>query len=256
MRSCNIWFYHIGLDLFRTQGDHFVSDMARSFGLGSPTGIQGVAEQPGNIQNPTTDDEAVRMAIGQFTVLVTPLQVADFVAAVANGGTLYKPQVIEKIAPLDTAPTFAFKPETRGTLPVSPENLKVVQDAMRSVIENAKGTAHYTFSGMGIPIYGKTGTAQSDKEMPHAWFAAYTAAKREDKPDIAVAVVVEYAGDGSEFAAPMVRRILEVYFEGSPRKLYPWESTYNVTRTPTPLFTDTPVPTDTPMPDSTATPTQ
>jgi penicillin-binding protein 2 len=182
--------------------------------------------------------------------------VANFVAAVGNGGTLYKPQVIEKIAPLDGASTFTFKPEIRGKLPVSPENLKVVQDAMRSVIENVKGTAHTTFSGMGIPIYGKTGTAQSDHEKPHAWFAAFTGAKREDKPDIAVVVVAEYAGDGSEFAAPMVRRILEVYFEGSPRRLYPWESTYNVTRTPTPLVTDTPVPTDTPMPEDTATPTQ
>ncbi|HEY3344524.1 MAG TPA: penicillin-binding transpeptidase domain-containing protein [Anaerolineaceae bacterium] len=256
MRSCDPWFYQIGLGLYDQMGADYVAKLARAFGLGSRTGIgdSGIGDAAGNVQDPVEKIDAVQMAIGQYTLLVTPLQVADFVAAVGNGGTLYKPQLIEKIAPLDGSPIFTFKPVANGKLPVTPANLKIVQDAMRTVISDTRGTAHYVFSGMQIPIYGKTGTAQSDKEKPHAWFAAYTDAKRPDKPDIAVVVVAEYAGEGSDFAAPMVRRILEVYFTGQPQKLYSWEASYNVTRTPTPEFTNTPVPvppTDTPVPADT-----
>ena len=250
MRSCNPWFYHIGVELFRQKGSNFLADIARGFGLGNGTGIGGVGDAGGNVQDPTNDPEAAQAAIGQYTLLVTPLQVANFVAAVGNGGTLYRPQIIEKIAPLDGDPDFTFKPEERGKLPISPANLQVVQEAMRSVIQNNKGTAHYVFASLREPVYGKTGTAQSDGEKPHAWFAAYTDAKRADKPDIAVAVVAEYAGEGSEIAAPIVRRIIEIYFYGQPSRLYPWEASYYVTKTPTPLYTDTPVPevTDTPTP--------
>jgi penicillin-binding protein 2 len=110
------------------------------------------------------------------------------------------------------------------------------------------------FVGMQTPIYGKTGTAQSDQEKPHAWFAAYTDANNPDKPDIAVAVVAEYAGEGSDFAAPMVRRILEVYYTGQPERLYSWEAAYNVTKTPTPIASDTPIPQDTETPTPEASP--
>jgi cell division protein FtsI/penicillin-binding protein 2 len=254
MRSCDPWFYQIGLDLYDKEGPGYLAKMARGFGLGSRTGINQIADAAGNVQDAGQPIDGVHLAIGQYTLLVTPLQVADYVAAVGNGGTLYTPQLVEKIAPLDGDPLFTFKPQTHGQLPVSPANLKIVQDAMRTVISDTRGTAHYVFSGMQIPIYGKTGTAQSDKEKPHAWFAAYTDAKQAGKPDIAVAVVDEYAGEGSDFAAPMVRRILEIYFNGQPGKLYSWEASYNVTKTPTPLATDTPLPappTDTPVPEAT-----
>jgi penicillin-binding protein 2 len=250
MRSCDPWFYHIGLGLYRQEGAEYMAKLARAFGLGSKTGIEssGIQENPGNVVDPGSEIDAVHLSIGQYTLLVTPLQVADYVAAVGNGGTLYKPQMIEKISPLDGDPVFTFKKEVRGTLPVSPANLKIVQDAMRTVISDNRGTAHFVFVGMQTPIYGKTGTAQSDQEKPHAWFAAYTNANNPDKPDIAVAVVAEYAGEGSDFAAPMVRRILEVYYSGQPQRLYPWEQTYNVTKTPTPIASDTPIPQDTETP--------
>jgi penicillin-binding protein 2 len=236
-----------------------VTRMAQFFGLGSKTGINGLdsdAESAGSIPQPQSLSDAVNQSIGQGKMLVTPLQVADFVAAVGNGGTLYVPNLIEKIAPPDGDPSYVFAPKVRGTLAVSAENLKYVQDAMRSVVANKRGTAYYVLANLSWVVTGKTGTAQTSTDMPHAWFAGYSMANDPKHPDIAVAIIAENAGEGADIAAPIYRRVMSLYFSDGTNSggVLPWEArpyvvaspTSNVTDTPTTAPADTETPTPTP----------
>ncbi len=247
MRSCNPFFWQIGYTLYQNNRSNDIANMARAFGLGSQTGIQQIAENSGQILDPDNDVVGVvNQAIGQGTVQVTPLQVARFIAAIGNGGTLYRPQLVEKIQPIEGASITAFKPEAQGTLPLQPERLKFIQDAMISVVQNPRGTANFRLRGLSIPVAGKTGTAESGDVRPHAWFAGYTmASENTGLPDIAIAVVLEYAGEGSDWAAPVFKRIVEVYYNGTPQSLYWFESNFGVTETPTPFGG---IPTKTPKP--------
>jgi penicillin-binding protein 2 len=237
MRSCNPYFYHIALDLYRHKSGTYLADMARSFGLGEATGIDAVAENPGAINNPTDDGSASQMGIGQGDMLVTPLQVVDFVAAIANGGTLYRPQIIQSINSQDGSVLQSFSPDIRSTLPVSQATLDAVRQGMKMVVSDPRGTAHSTLAGLEFAVYGKTGTATTSTDQPHAWFAGYTAENKTDKPDIAVVVICENAGEGATYAAPIFRRIVESYFTGNPETLYRWEKAFYLTNTPAPTKT-------------------
>ena len=235
MRSCNPYFWHIGLDLYRQGMTDAISEMARGFGLGSATGIEGVDEEDGNIPDPKDEVEAINLAIGQGDTLVTPLQVAQFFAALGNGGTLYQPQLIEKIVPPNDQPSYTFQPISKGELPISVETLDAIQRGMRAVVENVRGTAAWVLSSYSQNSYamsGKTGTAESGYQESHAWFAGYTRENRENKPDIAIAVIAEYAGEGSEVAAPIFRGIVQYYFEGRRTYPLPWESYVGVLALP------------------------
>ena len=233
MRSCDPWFYHIGYTLWQQSQENtikanFLSDMARSFGLGKASGIEQVAESEGSIPNATDGLDATSIAIGQGKVLVTPLQVADYIAAVANNGTLFRPQLVEKIQPVSGDAVNVFKAQAKGSLPVTPANLKTIQEAMREVAINKRGTAYSTLGNFGIPTAAKTGTAESSAVQPDAWFAGYSMAGNPDKPDIAVAVLVQNKGEGATWAAPIFRRVMEIYFYGKPQTYYRWESSLGV----------------------------
>jgi penicillin-binding protein 2 len=246
--SCNPWFWHIGRALFE-HNPQWLPDTARGFGLGQITGLEVLAETPGRIPDPAwkleTQGQAwevldsLNLAIGQGDVLVTPLQVARLVAAVGNAGTLMRPQLVHHIAPPGGEPTFTFRPEIAGQLPLDEAQLTALQTGMHNVTREPIGTARDRFRGFRIPIAGKTGTAETGMpglEDPDAWFAGYTMANREDRPDIAVAVWAANRGQGSDFAAPIFRRIVEAYF-GLPFVRYPWEESVGVVATPEPTGT-------------------
>jgi penicillin-binding protein 2 len=248
MRSCNPYFWDIGYTLYQNNRSNDIANMARAFGLGSLTGIGQIEESAGQINNPEGDPiEVVNQAIGQGTVQVTPLQVARFIAALGNGGTLLRPQLVEKIEPVDGGTgELIFKPEAQGTLPIQQFRLEAIQQAMISVVADSRGTANFRLRGLRIPVAGKTGTAESGSGDPHAWFAGYTmAGEASGLRDIAIAVILENQGEGSDWAAPVFQRIIESYYYGAPQTLLWYESNFGVTETPTPFGG---VPTETPEP--------
>ncbi len=250
MRSCDPYFWHIGLDLYNNNRAGDIAAMAQEFGLATKTGIVGLdpsEEAAGAITVPSEPIAATNQAIGQGDMGVTPLQVARFIAAIGNGGTLYRPQLIEKIQPVNGDAINLFKPEAAGTLPLRPDNLKALQDAMWMVVNDSRGTANFRLRGLNVPVAGKTGTAETCPGCkPYAWFAGYTLANEQDTglSNIAIAVMVEDKGEGSDWGAPIFRAMVETYYYGSPQAI-PWFGPFGNPYTPTPLGG---IPTKTPRP--------
>jgi penicillin-binding protein 2 len=219
--SCDITFYQVGL-LLNGVNQSLLPDYARGFGLGARTGIE-IEEEPGLVPDPAwkiqakgegwAPGDAVNLAIGQSELQVTPLQIATMLAAVGNGGTLYRPQVVEMIASDPRNPDWVFEPAVAAQLPVSADNLAVIQDSLYKVTSAADGTAYQAFEGLSVSAAGKTGTAESGQRNPHAWFAGYAPA---EDPEIAIAVIVENAGEGATYAAPLFRKVIETYFDIQP----------------------------------------
>lgn len=239
MRSCNPWFYEIGFVLYNNDFPLLIPEMARGFGLGSPTGLSILGEESGRVddldENPAVGSgQAVQQAIGQHTTLLTPLQAALYVAALGNGGTLYQPQLVEYLETTDGSRSLVFSPIINGTLPISENTLLNIQAAMRLVVKSPRGTAYRTFGSFTIQMAGKTGTASVPGGDPHAWFIGYTTNENPNRPDIAIAVIVENGGEGSEMAAPIFRRLVEIYFFGKPQTRYPWEEQIGVVAPPAP----------------------
>jgi penicillin-binding protein 2 len=241
MRSCNPWFYRIGERLYGAGMETALSEMAVGFGLGAPTEVD-INEAPGNIpETAGTCVNSAQMAIGQGEILVTPLQVVRFIAALANGGKLYRPALVEEIRPDSGPASYTFSPEYEGQLPVSDATLASIQEALRMVVDSPRGTAYWALDGLGVPVSGKTGTAQTPSGNAHAWFAGYSTQNDPERPDIAVVVLVENGGEGSAVAAPVFRRVMALYFSDyeDPGGTLPWETAPFTIQTPTPAPTAT-----------------
>ena len=211
-QSCDVTFYQVGQKLDQTDRN-LLPNFARAFGLGKETGIE-LAESPGIVPDPNKGTwrpgDTINLVIGQGDLLTTPLQIVDMMAAVANGGTLYRPRLVARVSSLADGTEKVFPTDARGKLPVSAATLTSIRQALARVTADSTGTAYNAFRGAKVAIAGKTGTAEVLKTgEPHSWFAAYAPA---DNPKIAVVVIAEHGGEGSTTAAPIVREIVEGYF--------------------------------------------
>jgi penicillin-binding protein 2 len=217
-QSCNVVFYEVGLALHRSD-PQLLPTWARNYGLGLSTGIVGLEEGNGvvpdeawkqaNLNQPLFDGDAVNTAIGQGFMLATPLQVVRMLASIGNGGRLMRPKVVDRIVHVDGSEEV-FEPEVASMLPISAENLALIRGSLEDITSGARGTARRAFEGFPYKVAGKTGTAESGQKEPHAWFAGYAPA---DQARVAIAVVVEEAGEGSQVAAPLFRQVTESFFE-------------------------------------------
>lgn len=226
VRSCDVFFWEMGLRLNSIDVD-LLPSYSHHFGFGELTGIEAVDESAGLVPDPEWKEEfftgegnpfwvpgdAVNLAVGQGDLLTTPLQVANMMAAIANGGTLYQPHLVMRISGTPHEEEQVFTSSERGQVPISEANLQVIRDGLDRVTSGEGGTARYAFEGAAFTSAGKTGTAETAEEKPHAWFAGYAPV---EAPQIVVAVVVENSGEGSVFAAPICRQVMEAFFFGPP----------------------------------------
>ena len=244
--SSDTYFYDVGARFWigrEKYGPTAIQDTARQFGLGQRTGIRLASEAEGRVSDPNVRKrlnekspkafpdpkwfigDNVITAIGQGETVVTPLQLAMEYATFANGGTLYQARIANQITipddPTGAAP-FALAPVTRSTVPLPPEIRDPVHQGLRGAVASTYGTAAPAFAGYsGMPVAGKTGTAQQTGKQDTALFASYGPA---DTPQYAVTVVLEEGGFGGTTAAPVARRIWEFLSGRAPGEVRPAES--------------------------------
>src|SRR5438876_4117270 len=217
--SCDVFFYNAGLKV----GAPAMAKWALAFGFGAPTGIEFGSEKPGLIPQPKMSKkgkpmswhagETVNMSIGQGQVLVTPMQVARMMAAIANGGVLWKPRLVQRIERPEKGVVWGDAGSVTGHVDLSPMVLAFLRQSLWAVVND--GGTGVAARIPGLDIAGKTGTAQtvanskSEKGQDHAWFAAFAPVK---DPEVVVIVLVERGGKGGEVAAPIARQILNAIF--------------------------------------------
>jgi penicillin-binding protein 2 len=205
--SCNPAFYEIGLKLDQLDSN-VLPGFARTFGLGSPTGIVGVNDVAGTVPDPAwkqqqvgeawTSGDAVNLAIGQGYLLATPLQMANAYAALARGGSLLAPVLVQ-----------GQDQQQLGSLDLAPTTLAAIADGMKRVTSTPQGTAYYAFTTEKLPIAAKTGSAENENPDAHAWFVGYLP---PDKPSLLVLVMVEGGQHGGTVAAPIARQVIDMAY--------------------------------------------
>ncbi|MGH2663007.1 MAG: penicillin-binding protein 2 [Actinomycetota bacterium] len=236
IQSCDTVFYKFGLDFWadrQGRGD-FMQHELRKWGFGDLTGIDIPGETQGRVPDarwkqtvhtqypdlfpePTwLPGDNINMSIGQGDLLLTPLQLATAYSAIANGGTLYRPQVALRVQRPDGTVIRRFEGERTGKVPATRGTLAAIANALRGVVSSGSGTATAAFAGFPLdehPVAGKTGTSEVAGKQPDSWFAAFAPA---DAPEFVVVAVVEQGGHGSQVAAPIVRRIMEGLLDLEP----------------------------------------
>jgi len=154
--------------------------------------------------------DTLNMSIGQGNNLYTPLQLANYIASIANGGTLWKPYLVQKVIGPDGRLVKEYKPEVLKKIPASPRTLELIRRGMLAVTQPG-GTAAGRFAGFPIKVAGKTGTAQTGKGKDnHGLFVGFAP---YDNPQVAVAAIIEYGGHGGTSAGVVAKDVLAAYFK-------------------------------------------
>jgi penicillin-binding protein 2 len=217
-RSCNTWFYQVGIDT----GPEVFLNLSRRLGMGEKSGLPLIGESPGlvptnewmmkNERRRILDGDTANMSIGQGSLLASPLQVAQLMAGIGNGGALPKLSLVSQIQDTRGRVVKSVVPERKNWLGMDPVAVEIVRDGMRDVVEKGYGTGRsgnlsYT------TLAGKTGTAQwgpPSLKQRLAWFAGFLP---HDNPRYAFAVLYEgkpgQTVSGGRMAAPMVRNFFE-----------------------------------------------
>jgi penicillin-binding protein 2 len=243
VESCDTYYYTLARDM----GVNMMHDFMKPFGFGQITGIDLQGESKGVL--PSTDwkkatfkkpeqqkwyeGETISLGIGQGYNSFTILQLAHAMANLANNGVVMKPHLVKAIEDPFTRNRVLTTPKESYRIDLNPENIEIIKKAMVEV--NVSGTSAAAFRGAGYVAGGKTGTAQvfslNSKDYKHgatAEFlrdhALYIAFAPADKPTIVIAMVVENAGFGAQYAAPIARKALDYYVEGKwPKEVPEWK---------------------------------
>lgn len=207
----------------------------KQFGLGSNTGIDIPGESPGRVPTPEWQKsysgqpwyvgETYNTAVGQGDLLVSPIQMVMALSAIANGGTLFKPHLVDRITGADNKLVQQIAPEIVRHVPVSEANFDIVKQGMQLAVTEPQGTGCCLIKvQVPVSVGAKSGTAETVvhndpnvpaalQSKPEAWFEAFAPVQN---PQIAIVVLIEHAGEGAQFAAPPVRESLAWYFTQGP----------------------------------------
>ena len=227
--SCDTYFYEVG----RRMGIDVLAKYGQAFGLGSPSGLGLANERSGLVASSAwkkkrfntswMPGETLSVVIGQGYNTATPLQMAQVLSVVANGGTVYQPRLVKRVVGAGGQVVHEFEPEVIRRLEVKPEHLAAIREALSAVVNEPGGTGSRARME-NILVGGKTGTSQvvglkkyegyKEKDLPykykdHAWFVAFAPV---EAPRIAVAVILEHAGHGGSTAAPVAKKVLQAFF--------------------------------------------
>jgi penicillin-binding protein 2 len=230
-KSCNTWYYKVA----DTLGLEPIAEVGKEFGLGQPTGIGVVGEIPGIMPTEAyydrvherdggyTKGAALNSSVGQGDDSTTPLQLALVYAAIANGGKVWVPQLVEEVEDAEGKVIRKFEPKLARTVEMKPEHREVIVDGLVAVVNEPGGTG-FRSRLEDVVIAGKTGTAQVARlgavrlkthqmdywSRHHAWFASFAPV---EEPELAIVVLNEHGGQGGSDAAPTAQAIYRKYFD-------------------------------------------